>query len=111
MVLAFAQMMKNTITMPARQMTDGGTADLYSQFAVVAQRIGVYTIRDYADIIDHLVGYWKIPGLSGLTGDAAKAQEYLGGLAQRYRGLADRAETKLSEQAKIPFRWIFNRSV
>lgn len=110
-VLAFAQMMKNTITMPARQMADGGTADLYSQFAVVAQRIGVYTIRDYADIIDHLVGYWKILGLSGLTGDAAKAQEYLGGLAQRYRGLADRAEAKLSEPAKIPFRWIFNRLV
>jgi len=108
-VLAFAQMMKNTVTMPARQMADEGPADLYSQFAVVAQRIGVYTIRDYADIIDHLVGYWKISSLSGLTGDAAKAQDYLGGLAQRYRGLAERAEGKPSNPIKVPFRWIFNR--
>lgn len=109
-VLAFAQMMKNTVTMPARQMADGETADLYSQFAVVAQRVGVYTIRDYADIIDHLVGYWKVTDLSGLTGDSAKAQDYLGGLAQRYRGLADRAEGKTAELPKSSFRWIFNRA-
>ena len=110
-VLAFAQMMKNTVTMPARRMADGQATDLYGQFAVVAQRIGVYTIRDYAEIIDHLIDYWKIAGLSGLTGDAAKAQDYLGGLAQRYRGLADRAEESLLKQSKTPFRWIFNRSV
>ena len=109
-VLAFGQMMKNTVTMPARQMADGETTDLYGQFAAVAQRIGVYTIRDYADIIDHLVGYWKIAGIPGLTGEAAKAQDYLGGLAQRYRGLADRAESRLSEQTPMPFPWIFNRS-
>ncbi len=110
-VIAFAQIMKNTVTMPARQMADGGSGDLYSQFAVVAQRIGVYTIRDYADIIEYLVGYWKITDLVGLTAEAAKAQDYLGGLAQRYRGLAERADGKSSEQPKVPFRWIFNRSV
>ncbi len=109
-VLAFAQMMKNTVTMPARQMADGATPDLYSQFAVVAQRIGVYTIRDYADIIDYLVGCWKIADFSGLTGEAAKAQDYLCGLAQRYRGLAEREEAKHAKQAKKPFPWIFNRS-
>ena len=110
-VMAFAQMMKNTITMPARQMDDGQTPDLYAQFALVAQRIGVYTIQDYADIIEYLVGCWKIADFSGLTGDAAKAQDYLGGLAQRYRGLADRAEGKHPEQAKMSFPWIFNRPV
>lgn len=111
-VLAFAQMMKNTVTMPARRMSDGEPEDLYNQFAVVAQRIGVYTIRDYADIIDHLIGYWRITELSGLTGDAAKAQEYLGGLAQRYRGLAERAEAQLAAKTqKKPFSWIFNRAV
>ncbi len=110
-VLAFAQMMRNTVTMPARRMADGEATDLYEQFAVVAQRIGVYTIRDYADIIDHLIDYWRITRLSGLTGEAAKAQDYLGGLAQRYRGLADRAQGKLAQQPKVPFRWIFNRPV
>lgn len=109
-VRAFAHMMKSTVTMPARQMADGGEGDLYSRFAVVAQRIGVYTVRDYADIIEHLVSYWKIADLTGLTGEAAKAQDYLGGLAQRYRGLAERAEGRPSPQGKMPFRWIFNRS-
>jgi len=109
-VRAFGQMMKKTITMPARRMADGERPDLYEQFAVVAQRLGVYTIRDYADIIDHLVGYWHIAELSGLTGEAAKAQDYLGGLAQRYRGLADRAADKVAEQPKVPFRWIFHRA-
>jgi acyl-[acyl-carrier-protein] desaturase len=104
-------MLKNTVTMPARLMSDGGTADLYAQFAVVAQRIGVYTIRDYADIIEYLVGFWGIADLPGLTDEAARAQDYLGGLAKRYRGLADRPERNPSERPKLPFRWIFNRSV
>ena len=110
-VTAFAQMMKNTITMPARRMAGEEEADLYGQFAVVAQRIGVYTIHDYADIIDHLMSYWKIAGISGLTGEAAKAQDYLGGLSQRYRALGDRADEKTAKPSKIPFRWIFSRSV
>ncbi len=110
-VLAFAQMMKNTITMPARLMADGVATDLFSQFAVVAQRTGVYTIRDYADIIDHLMGYWRIGGLSGLTGEAAQGQDYLGGLAQRYRGLAERNEGKPSKETKVPFHWVFNRPI
>lgn len=110
-VLAFGQIMKNTVTMPARLMADGTPTDLFSRFSAVAQRIGVYTVRDYADIIEHLVVYWNILSLSGLTGEAAKAQDYLGGLAQRYRALADRAEAHAIEQPKDPFCWIFNRSV
>ncbi len=110
-VTAFAQMMKNTVTMPARLMADGVATDLFSQFSVVAQRIGVYTMRDYADIIEHLVVYWNIPALTGLTGDAAAAQDYLAGLAKRYRALADKREARPAEQSPLPFSWIFNRSV
>ncbi len=110
-VLAFAQMMKHTVTMPARRMADGVATDLFSQFAEVAQQMGVYTMRDYADIVDHLLACWNISTLSGLTGEAEKAQDYLGGLAQRYRGLADKVEVRPAEQPKRPFSWIFNRSV
>ncbi len=109
-VIAFAQVMKSTVMMPARLMADGETPDLYDRFAVVAQRIGVYTVRDYADIIDHLMALWNVAALAGLKGEAAKAQDYLGGLAQRYRGLAARAEAKTSGQPPTPFRWIFSRS-
>ena len=110
-VIAFAQILKNTVTMPARRMADDVAADLFSQFAVVAQQIGVYTMRDYADIIEHLVVYWGIRGLSGLSGDAAKAQDYLGGLSKRYLALADKMEAHPSAQPKLSFSWIFNRSV
>ena len=110
-VQAFAQIMKNTVTMPARLMADGVATDLFSQFSAVAQRIGVYTMRDYADIIEHLVVYWNIPSLSGLTGETARAQDYLGTLAQRYRKLAERAHTQAADAAPHPFSWIFNRSV
>lgn len=110
-VLAFGRMMRHTVTMPARLMADGVATDLFSQFAEVAQRIGVYTMRDYADIIEHLVGYWNISALSGLTGEAAQAQDYLGNLAQRYRALADKVEAHPERRARLPFSWIFNRSV
>jgi len=110
-VLAFAQIMKNTVTMPARLMADGVAADLFGRFSAVAQRIGVYTMRDYADIIEHLVVYWNIPSLSGLMGEAARAQDYLGTLAQRYRALADKVDAQPADDVKRPFSWIFNRSV
>lgn len=110
-VQAFARIMENTVTMPARLMADGVVADLFNQFAQVAQRIGVYTLRDYAGIVEHLVGYWNIPSIRGLKAEAARAQDYLGGLAQRYNRLADRAQTRPDTSAKGPFSWIFNRPV
>ncbi len=110
-VLAFAQIMKNTVTMPARLMADEIAKDLFAQFATVAQRLGVYTMRDYAGIIDHLMAYWSVGAIRGLTGDAAAAQDFLGGLSGRYAGLADRAAAHSAEQSKLSFSWIFNRSI
>lgn len=106
-VLAFAKMMKKKITMPAILMYDGKTSDLFSKFSAVAQSIGVYTARDYADIIDHLVNRWKISALQGLSGAAAEAQDYLCGLGDRYRRLADRISFSGTEK----FSWIFDREV
>lgn len=110
-VIAFAGMMKLKIAMPARLMSDGTESDLFSQFAVVAQRAGVYTIRDYAKVIEHLVDYWGIATLSGLSNEAAKAQNYLCGLSDHYLAKADRVEEALLGLPKEPFEWIFGRSV
>ena len=110
-LLAFATMMKRMIAMPGKNMTDGNDPDLFSHFAVAAQRIGVYTANDYASIIEHLVGFWKISELSGLTSEAEEAQDHLCGLAQRYSKLADRAQAGLARQPKMPVSWIFGRSV
>ena len=106
-VLAFAAMMKNKVTMPASLMSDGKDIDLFSKFSNVAQRIGVYTAKDYASIIAALVEEWKIETLSGLSDASAKAQDYLSTLAERYEKVAERL--KISGSPK--FSWIFDREI
>jgi acyl-[acyl-carrier-protein] desaturase len=88
-------------------MRDAGDENLFVRFSRVAQRSGVYTPRDYAEIIDDLVRHWNISTLGGLSGLAAKAQEYLCGLADRYRSIADRISTAGADR----FSWIFNREL
>jgi acyl-[acyl-carrier-protein] desaturase len=110
-VCAFAVMMRQKVVMPARLMSDGTDRDIFSQFAVVAQRSGIYTIRDYADVIAHLVDYWNIPSLLGLTGEAARAQEYLCGLAEHYLSKAEKTEEITARLPEEPFSWIFGRRV
>ena len=108
-VLAFARMMRAKVVMPAELMDDGGGDGLFARFARVAQRTGIYTAADYADIIDTLVTEWNVPGLTNLSGDAAEAQDYLGGLAARYRRLAERGERARTEGAER-FSWIRPRA-
>lgn len=90
-VLAFEKMMKKQIVMPAVLMGKGSSnPSLFDQFSAITQKIGIYTGWDYARIIDHLVKLWDIENLSGLDGIAAKAQDYLSNLSDRYMRLADR---------------------
>ncbi|MBD8488474.1 acyl-ACP desaturase [Echinicola sp. CAU 1574] len=90
-MLAFEKMMRKQIVMPAVLMGKGGSnPTLFDQFSAITQKIGVYTGWDYARIIDHLVKLWKIESITGLEGAAAKAQDYLAGLSDRYMRLADR---------------------
>ncbi|MGY6741902.1 MAG: acyl-ACP desaturase [Cecembia sp.] len=90
-ILAFEKMMRKQIVMPAVLMGQGGSnPSLFDQFSAITQKIGVYTGWDYARIIDHLVKLWKIENLTGLSDMAAKAQDYLSNLSDRYMRLADR---------------------
>ena len=106
-VLAFAQMMKSKIAMPAMLMDDGIDKKIFSKFSLVAQKIGVYTAKDYAEIIGALVNEWKIEGLTGISGASAKAQEYLCRLSERYLNLADR----LSFSGVEKFSWLYDREI
>lgn len=110
-VTAFAEMMKQKIAMPARLMADGTGRNLFDQYALAAQRSGVYTMRDYADVIGHLTDFWNIGSLIGLTAEAREGQEYICTLSERYRGRADRMEEVIQSLPKEPFKWIFDRSV
>lgn len=110
-ILAFFDIMKTKISMPARLMSDGTDCDLFSQFAIVAQRTSVYTLRHYAEIVDHLMDYWEVASMTGLSPEAAEAQEYLGGLSEHYLSKAERVEEAISEFPPAKFEWLFGRKV
>jgi len=109
-ILAFRSMLRGLIAMPGRLMYDGKDPDLFDHFAIVAQRSGVYTVYDYASIIQHLVEIWNIADRA-VTGQAAKAQEYLCRQAERYTSYADEIKTTLTAQPAVAFSWINDRKV
>ncbi len=94
--------------MPARLMSDGRTENLFESFATVAQRIGVYTARDYTSIIELLIDIWNVRSLTGLSGEAAQAQDYVCSLPERYAKLAER---RVPPPVQRKFSWIYDRSV
>ncbi|KAL7434320.1 hypothetical protein ACHAXM_003991 [Skeletonema potamos] len=111
LLMEFGDMMRGQIVMPAELMTDGKDAQLYENFSAVAQRLGVYTAIDYAEIIQHLVDHWKLGELTGLSSEAEKEQEYICRLPQRYKKLAERSMNKKKDDVieQKSFSWIFNR--
>ena len=109
-MLAFKEMMEKKIVMPAELMYDGRDPKLFDNYSIVAQRINVYTILDYAEIIKDLVESWKISKYS-VSGEAAEAQEYLSSLAQKYEGRAEAMQRMINKKPKLSFSWIKNRMV
>lgn len=111
-ILALEDMMRKKISMPAHLMYDGVDDNLFEHFSMVAQRLGVYTAKDYADILDFLVARWKVGDLTGLSSEGAKAQEYVCTLAARIRRLEERAQSRASkERRNAAFSWIYGREV
>jgi acyl-[acyl-carrier-protein] desaturase len=89
-LLAFEKMMKKQIAMPAIMMDKAPADNLFTQFSAITQKMGIYTTFDYAAIIKHLTELWKVETLTGLSDYAARAQDYLSTLADRYRRIAER---------------------
>ncbi len=105
MMLAFADMMKKKIVMPAHNLRELGIAvgDTFTHFSEAAQRLGVYTSKDYVDILERLLAEWKISDIGGLTPDAEKAQEYLMRLPDRLTRILGRFKVPQKEYA---YSWI-----
>jgi len=108
-MLIFRDLMRGVIAMPGRNMNDGHDPDLFEHFAEVAQRIGVYTIHDYTDILNHLIAEWDVKNLP-LSGEAADAQETLCKQAERLASMADLVTRKVARQPRNQFSWIYNRT-
>ena len=105
MMLAFEDMMRKKIVMPAHYMREMGIemGKTFGHFTDAAQRIGVYTSADYTDILDSLILDWKIDHITGLTGPAEKAREYIMALPNRLRRVSDRMSVPKLE---YKFKWI-----
>ncbi len=104
MMLAFEDMMRQKIAMPAQYLREmGDKINTFSNFSDAAQRIGVYTSLDYVDILKSLIEEWEIDSIRGLNEQGEKARDYLMRLPDRL--------TRLSERMRIPdtefkFNWI-----
>lgn len=107
-LLAFHDMMRTKITMPAMYMRERGKAlgETFRNFANVAERSGIYTPADYSDILDSLLEEWKIAHLKGLTDKAEAAQQYLCSLPERYRKVAERFAGRPALDADYAFSWL-----
>lgn len=115
LIMTFGEMMRGQISMPAEQMTDGINGNLYDDFSAVAQKLGVYTAIDYAEIIGHLVNRWDLENIEGLSSEAEKERDYICKLPERYRKLAERSMNKKKkvseEEPERSFSWIYGRTV
>ncbi len=104
MMLAFEDMMKKKIVMPAQYLRElGDKVNSFSSFSDCAQRLGVYTATDYVDILKGLLEEWNIENIRGLKEEGERARDYLTKLPDRL--------TRISERMKIPdtefkFNWI-----
>jgi len=116
---AFAGMMRKKITMPAHLMDDGvhgannGGRNLFDDFSMVAEDIGVYTAWDYIGIMEHLIKRWNVAGITGLNEEGLKNQEFLCSLPERFRKLADRKSARQASapRSDVSFSWINDRKV
>lgn len=105
MMLAFQYMMKQKITMPAHFLRESGDriSSAFEEFSNSAQKIGVYTARDYVDILQKLVEKWEIDKIGNLTDEAEKARDYLMKLPARMAKISERLV--LPNETKI-FKWV-----
>ena len=105
MMLAFEDMMKKKIVMPAHHLRETGMkiGQTFEHFSNAAQRLGVYTSEDYVQILNGLIKDWNVENITGLNESGEKARDYLTALPARLRRIADRLKTPVLE---YEFSWI-----
>jgi len=106
MMLAFEDMMRKKIVMPAHFIRQAGEkiGETFSHFSDAAQRLGVYTSWDYSNILDSLIKEWNIGNITGLNEQGEKARDYLMSLPERFRKIAGRSGIKAT--LDYQFNWI-----
>jgi acyl-[acyl-carrier-protein] desaturase len=104
-MLAFEDMMRKKIVMPAHFLREMGTkiGQTFGHFTDAAQRLGVYTAVDYVDILKELIEDWHIESITGLSESGEKARDYIVKLPERLIRIAERMKNPGLE---YKFSWI-----
>lgn len=105
-MLAFEDMMKKKIVMPAHFLREVGLkiGQTFGHFTDAAQRLGIYTAVDYVDILKDLIHEWQIEHISDLNDEAEKARDYIMRLPDRLLRVAERMKNPSLE---YKFSWIY----
>ena len=105
MMLAFEDMMKKKIIMPAHFLRESGgkIGDLFTHFSDAAQRTMVYTTQDYIDIMNSLIKEWNLEGMRELNDSGEKARDYIMALPARLQRISERMVVPKTSYA---FKWI-----
>lgn len=104
-LLAFEDMMKKKIVMPAHFLREMGLkiGQTFGHFTDAAQRLGVYTAVDYVEIMQQLIIEWKIESLQELSESGEKARDYIMNLPSRLLRVAERMKNPTMD---YKFSWI-----
>lgn len=105
MMLAFEDMMRKKIVMPAGFLRESGDqmGDLFDVFSDAAQRASVYTTQDYIDILTSLLKQWDIANIRELNDDGEKARDYLMKLPARLQRISERIKISPIQHQ---FKWL-----
>jgi acyl-[acyl-carrier-protein] desaturase len=95
------------VAMPARLMGSDGGPSLFRRFAAVGAKLGVYSLRDYADNVEGLLEEAGIAHMGSLGPEGARLQDELCAMPERYRRQADAGDSR--RHHPVPFPWIHNR--
>ena len=104
-ILAFEDMMRKRIVMPAHLLRESGGAigELFTHFSEAAQRIRVYTTQDYINILKALLTEWNVENIVGINDAAQEARDYLMALPKRLQRVSERMKTPSKQ---YEFKWI-----
>lgn len=105
MMIAFRDMMKHKIIMPAHFLRESGAkaGSAFEEFSNAAQRLGVYTAQDYVDILRRLTKRWDISNINGLTDDAERARDFVMNLPARLERIGQRMQVP---EESYQFKWV-----
>ena len=82
----------------------------FSDMSDVLDRSGIFGTRQYLKIVEELLEYWDIGGMTGLNHEGEKAQERLMKVPGRLARVADYADAK--KQPRVHgFKFLDGRTV